>query len=86
MAKRTQEEINLQIEGLIKMKDKLPEFSFFGDNNWEKIDNQIKVLNGEATSDDFYIDEDSIDNSYYMSAQEAENWLNKETEEDLFEI
>jgi hypothetical protein len=35
---RTQQEIQRQIEGLQNERKNLPEFSFFSDNNWRKID------------------------------------------------
>lgn len=88
--KRTQAEIDRQIEGLTKMKETLPRTSFFGDDNWEKIDAQIAVLKGEATPDDYYVDEHSEDyedgdNDVWSDAEKAENWLNGEETEDLFE-
>ncbi len=91
MTKRTQEEINLQIEGLLKMKETLPEFSFFGDKNWENIDIQIEILKGDVKSDSLWEDESAEefeegDNDLYYSAIDAEQWLNNEREEDLFEI
>jgi hypothetical protein len=89
MSKRTQEEIDRQIEGLKKMKDTLPEFSHFGDNNWEKIDAQISVLRGHSTPDDYYVDEgmddyQDGDNDTYFEAEAALFWLNGENDEDLF--
>lgn len=87
--KRTQEEIERQIQGLLKMKETLPQKSFFGDDNWAKIDAQIAVLKGEATPDDYYIDEKSEDyedgdNDVWSEAERAESWLNGERG-DLFE-
>ena len=87
--KRTKEEIARQIEGLKRMKKSLPEFSAFGDKNWEKIDAQLDVLEGLKDADDFYIDEtaeefEDGDNDIYSAAEEAEEWLNGHAD-DLFE-
>lgn len=87
---RTQKEIDAQIEGLKKMKMTLPQFSVFGDDNWGRIDAQLDVLEGEKDADDFYIDETSDeyeegDNDNYHGAVEAEEWMNGERDEDLFE-
>jgi hypothetical protein len=86
---RTPEEIARQIDGLKKMKETLPEFSMFGDSNWEKIDAQLDVLEGKKEADEFYIDEtaeefEEGDNELYFAAQEADDWLNSQHNEDLF--
>lgn len=44
MKKRTQDEVARQIDGLKKQKEALPEYSKFGDPNWEKIDAQIRYF------------------------------------------
>lgn len=87
---QTQEAINRQIEGLLKMKQTLPEKSFFGDRNWEKIDTQVDVLKGNVKSGSLYHDEsvedfEESDNEMYFAALEAEDWLNGDSEDDLFE-
>lgn len=87
---KTQEEINRQIEGLKKMKITLPEFSAFGDKNWEKIDAQLDVLEGKKEPNDFYEDESAEeyqdgDNDIYNAAVEAEEWMDGNSDEDLFE-
>lgn len=87
-ARKTQEEINLQIEGLKKSKLELPRFSMFGDDNWAKIDAQLDVLEGKQDPDDFYVDESSEeysdgDNDIYNAAQEAEEWMDGNVEGDL---
>jgi hypothetical protein len=87
---KTQEEINLQIEGLLKMKGRLPQVSGIGTRNWEEIDAQIAVLKGEKTPDDYWEDETAEeftdgDNDVYHAADRAKQWkLGLETE-DLFE-
>lgn len=87
---RTEDEIKRQIAGLEKMKETLPEKSFFGDNNWEKIDAQIAVLKSEKEPDDYYQDEHSEDyqdgdNDLYFEADRAYQWLHGDEDEDLFE-
>ena len=80
---KTEEEIKNQIEGLIKMKSQLPKMNFFGENNHEKIDAQIAHLKRETSIEDFDIDEDE---SIYLAIDEVEQWLNGESEDDLFEL
>lgn len=87
---RTYEEIQRQIAGLLRMRKRLPEFTAFGDNNWKTIDTQIAVLKGESEPDDFYQDEsdedyEDGDNQLYHDADRADQWLNGDEEEDLFD-
>lgn len=89
MAKRTQQEIDLQIEGLKRERAELPEFSKFGDKNWGKIDAQISVLEDKTDKDEYWNDESDEeyqdgDNDVYFAAEEAEMWLNGEKKENLF--
>ena len=87
MKKRTQEEINRQIEGLTKMKDTLPEYSKLGNLNHKIIDAQILFLKEENLPEEW---EDELDwgdelEEILTEAQEAIYWLSGEREEDLFE-
>jgi hypothetical protein len=87
--KRTPDEIAAQIAGLKKEKERIPEFSSFGDKNWKKIDAQIAVLEGKRKPDFYYEDESAeefIDgnNDVWSAACEAEDWLNY-GREDLFD-
>lgn len=87
---RTAEEIKRQVELLGKEKTTVPEFSAFGDNNWERIDAQIDVLEGRAKAADFYEDETSDefedgDNDIWGAAEEAELWLENPNAPDLAE-
>lgn len=77
---RTKEEITRQIEGLEKMKESLPETNFFGENNWLPIDAQLDILKGGSY-------EDYEDEEYHIesAALKAQDWLDDENEEDLFE-
>jgi len=76
---RSTSEIERQVAGLLNMKNTLPEYSAFGDNNWEGIDAQVAIISGRDTSDDYE------DGDYYSEALDAEDWLNSSTTEDLFD-
>lgn len=88
---RTQKEIDRQINGLKEQRRLLPNFTLFGDNNWEQIDAQLDVLEGKQKPDDFYVDESSEDfedgdNDLYFAAVQAEGWLDGSDNEDLFDL
>lgn len=78
---RTKEEIDRQIDGLNKMRSNLPEYSRFGDNNWENIDAQIDVILGVTTLDDY----DESKGSLFSAAMDAERWRDGDNNEDLFD-
>lgn len=85
---RTPEQIKDQIDGLEKMKTWLPEFSKFGTPNHEIIDAKISILDGSAELSD--IDEGDFEemdaqNQVYRGAEEAQEWLDGNRDEDLFE-
>lgn len=84
---RTTEDINRQIEGLTKMKTWLPEYSGLRTPNWRKIDAQIEMLKGGDLSDFDEGDWDEMDedNEVYRAAEDAENWLQCVSDDDLFE-
>ena len=88
---RTQKEIDRQINGLKEQRRLLPNFTLFGDNNWEQIDAQLDVLEGKKTPDDFYEDETSEDfndgdNNTYFEAVKADEWFSGASDEDLFDL
>jgi hypothetical protein len=88
--KRTQEEIDRQVSGLLKMRSTMPRINFFGENNWSVIDAQIAVIKGEKKPDHYYIDETSEDykpddNQIWSEAERAEQWLLGVEKNDLFE-
>lgn len=78
---RTKEEIDFQIKGLEKSKETVPEYSAFGDNNWEQIDAQISIIKEEKTIEDFDEESDEI----YFAADLAVQWLNEEYDSNLFD-
>jgi len=60
---KNQREIKIMILALEKQREALPEFTAFGDNNWEKIDYQIDILKGVSEfsdADDVYDREDEL--------------------------
>lgn len=75
---RTQEEINRQVEGLKAEKARLPQFSAFGDNNWENIDTQIAIITGTIRFESCEDDDDDYDAAY-----DAYEWLTNNGD-DLF--
>lgn len=79
---RTLEQIQEQVIGLRSMKLTLPEYSMFGDNNWEAIDAQINILEGKKSLEDY----DEYQEEYLFSeAERASMWLMEDIEENLFE-
>lgn len=83
MAERTQAEIDTMIQRLKDSKETLPEFSIFGDNNWQGIDDMIAVLNHEYTSaDDIYEDEEERGRERTSEMLLAFDWMNGEVSDD----
>lgn len=78
---RTQDEINRQIEGLKADRKSLPEFSLFGNNNWEVINESIYMLDGRTTLDDY----DEEDEHLFSSLLTVADWLTGAINEDLFD-
>ena len=78
---RTAEEIKRQVAGLTAMKSTLPEFSMFGDPNWEAIDAQIEVLEGRETADEYEYEHEYV----FDQAEQAAEWLAGRTDENLFD-
>jgi hypothetical protein len=85
---RTQEEIQRQADGILAEKETLPEVSVFGTPNHEIADIKISILKGDVELED--VDEgdwgemDSA-NEVYRGAEEAQEWLDGDREEDLFD-
>jgi len=75
---RTKEELDNGIIFLKAERERLPEFSFFGDNNWKETDRCIELLNKSYTESAFYVLD--ADGQFYDCIQ----WLNGEMETDEF--
>jgi hypothetical protein len=56
---KTEEQVKAQAALLSEMKPRIRRYSFFGDDNWAKIDVQIKVLEEDMSEDELndYVDE-----------------------------
>jgi len=85
---RNQEEIQRQINGILAEKDTLPEVSGMGTPNHEIADIKIAILRGDIELEDVdegnWEDMDSA-NEIYRGAEEAQEWLDGDRQEDLFE-
>jgi hypothetical protein len=87
---RTPEEIKRQVEGLVKMKEWIPEYSKLGDPNHKAIDLQIDILKGVRDWSEFKsIDESDIDN--YLendclqdAAYRTQYWVTELDDHDLY--
>jgi len=81
---RTHEEIQRQIKGIIDLRNSLPEFSAFGDNNYEPLDTMIDILHGTGNYADYEDAEDAIESAAYEATEWLEGNIN-EGHDDLFE-
>ena len=81
---RKPEEIQRQIDGLEAMKSWLPEYSAFGENNWEVIDDQVSILKGESDSDTL-IDDYEADEKDSCPLWDVTYWMEEVENDDLFE-
>ncbi len=78
-------EVKVEIKKLQEIKPKIPEYTKFGGNNWEKIDAQIRVLKEDMDEEDIDAEWggpiEDIDTELLNSAEEAMNWVNGDPEE-----
>lgn len=83
MKTRSQEEIDNLISLFRRLRNKMPEYNYFGDNNWKVIDTQIDILNGEINDEDEVYDiEESLGEMGLSNALEVFQWLDGEIESD----
>lgn len=81
---RTQKEIDRQITRLKQLKNRLPEFNFFNENNHIIIDAQIEVLKGEIQDEDaIYAREDELGDRGVSELLQTLEWLNGESDDEL---
>lgn len=78
MTTQSPKAIAAEIAGLQELKPEVPEFTAFGDSNWDAIDAQVAVLKGDLTEDD--IEDAWEDEHTYENALTARQWLNGELE------
>lgn len=76
---RTQDEIKEAINRVKANKEKYPEYSMFGDNNWEAADAALDVLDDLTTDEDEIYDKE-LDSNVESEAIVAIQWLNEELE------
>jgi len=77
---RTKEEKDQMVEAIKRQKADLPEFSMFGDANWEQADAQIRVIQEDLNEDEIRdewddTEDDEDDNGVVSAALDAESWM-----------
>lgn len=78
---RSEQEISKEVAKLEKLKTVLPEYNFFGDNNWAVIDAQIDILKEEILDEDeIYDREDEFGETGISQVLEAFQWMENEIE------
>jgi hypothetical protein len=92
---KTKEQVKAQATLLSEMKPRIRRYSFFGDDNWAKIDVQIKVLEEDMSEDELndYVDEQqgeldlTDDQKYELSSVgfEAIEWRDGTLDEPPFD-
>ena len=81
MSKRkTEEQINAEVEALVAVKPKVRELTAFGDDNHAAIDAQLAVLRERMDHDDVYDaygdeDSDDFDQHTLDAALSAHDWM-----------
>lgn len=80
---KSQKEIDEQVAKLKEIRPKVRPYSTFGGDNLAKLDAQIKVLEKDMDSDDIWNEwpQDEADMEIRMSADEARNWLDGESDD-----
>ena len=72
---RTEEEVQRDIALLEEYMPRVPRNDFFGGNNWEKIETDIRVLKGELDEDEINdIEDPDLNSSAYNTLQWLEGW------------
>ena len=80
---KTNEEIRLMIERLEEEKETIPEFSFFGDNNWQMYDTAIRSLKERWSESDLNLQEFEDDQEESL-AFSAVQWLDGKIDDEEF--
>lgn len=78
---RTIQEKQRQIFGLKEQRESLPEYSAFGDPNWEAIDAMISMLMGIHDYEYFMYAEATVESEAYR----CKEWLEGNEDGELFE-
>ena len=77
------QEIRLMIERLEEEKETIPEFSFFGDNNWQMYDTAIRSLKERWSESDLNLQEFEDDQEESL-AFSAVQWLDGKIDDEEF--
>lgn len=91
MAMRTEKEIERQLDLVKRLRAVMPERSFFGDDNWAKLDAQALILerakSGRWGEEELIERRDEYTEEYEENADriDAIDWLLCETDDDLVE-
>ncbi len=82
--RKTQEQVDKQIELLKEARPKVRPYSAFGTDNLEGLDAQVRVLGEDMDSDDIWDrwDRDEEDMNTRSSAEEALAWLDGDSSQD----
>ena len=80
---KTNQEIRLMIERLEEEKETIPEFSFFGDNNWQMYDTAIRSLKERWSESDLNLQEFEDDQEESL-AFSAVQWLDGKIDDEEF--
>ena len=80
----TDKQINAEIKKLTDVKPRVPHYTMFGDDNWEKLEAQVKVMEERMEEDAvlaYFEDKEHPDNTADMVSNvlEAVRWLEGET-------
>lgn len=83
MESKTQKEIDEQVKKLKAIRPKVKPTNYFGESNLDKLDAQIKVLEKDMDSDEIWDEwpKGEADMEIRMSADEAVNWRDGESDE-----
>lgn len=79
MSKRTQKEIDKEMNALEDAKSYAPKMTMFGENNHDKIDRQIEFLRGDIDIDAPEFEE--MDENEQASVLDAQAWLNGDSDD-----
>lgn len=81
---RSPQEIERQVAGLQAEKESLPQYNYFGGNNWALFDLMIAILKGEETYQPMDEDDEDYDEELDQAGYEASEWLAGYIQDDLF--
>ena len=87
MTMKPKKDVDAEIDKLQRLRAVMPQFSHFGDNNWEKLDKQIAALKEADGKDERWVAH-AADNAAERrdeAIMEAYDWLLGDNDEPLAE-